>query len=189
MRKLLTALFFAALCGTASAAEITLTEREGYKPVIEVTGRIVNGDSDKFLAVIGKHRRGIVIMEGPGGDVDDALRIGVTIAARGFATYVRPVKACHSGCALMWLVGKDRYIGKSGQVGFHTVYNVDTKERREPVNDWIRHTYLQYARLKPAVADYITKAGPDEIALLTPKDAKRVGIPVQFNAEPDWKAQ
>lgn len=188
MRKLLTALVLAALCGTASAAEITLTERKGYKPVIRIAGWIEPGDFERFRDIALRHPKAIVVLDGPGGHAQAALKIGQLVSISDYRTYVEPGRQCLSSCALLWIVGRQRYADPTATIGFHGIYNQETKKRNRIADQWIRDEYLFPTMLKPEAREFITAAGPDQLSFLTKKAAKRLGIAVTY-AEPDWKAQ
>jgi len=70
------------------------------------------------LAVLQK-KPAIVFLDSLGGKLMVALKIGLLIHKYGFSTAVADMTNCFSVCALIWIAGKERYIGAGALVGFH----------------------------------------------------------------------
>jgi len=60
---------------------------------------------------------GIVVFESPGGDIEEALRIGLAIKQDGLETGVATV--CASACPYSFIAGRERILLPGGKLGFH----------------------------------------------------------------------
>jgi len=92
--KLLTILFVFVVCMPAFAGDVWLsTSRSGNYKAIVLEGEITSGDFDSFRRVVkaGKGKISDVYIFSPGGDFDEAMKIGRAIRALELSTYV-PMK-------------------------------------------------------------------------------------------------
>src|SRR6202022_3676473 len=87
------------------------------------TGTITPGSSESFATEVGRHSEYIktVVLNSPGGSVNDALAMGRLIRERRFATEVEPGKFCVSSCPLVFVGGVDRRAGDRATIGVHQV--------------------------------------------------------------------
>jgi hypothetical protein len=87
------------------------------------TGTITPGISEAFAAEANK--RGdyikIVVLNSPGGSVNDALAMGRLIREKKFATEVEAGKYCASSCPLVFAGGLERRAGDRAVIGVHQV--------------------------------------------------------------------
>src|SRR4051812_25448805 len=85
------------------------------------TGTITPGISEAFAAEVA--RRGdyirTVVLNSPGGSVNDALAMGRLIREKKFATEVEAGKYCASSCPLAFAGGGGRRAGANAAVGGH----------------------------------------------------------------------
>jgi hypothetical protein len=83
------------------------------------TGTITPGSSESFATEVGRHSEYIktVVLNSPGGSVNDALAMGRLIRERRFATEVEPGKFCVSSCPLVFVGGVDRRAGDRATIG------------------------------------------------------------------------
>lgn len=87
------------------------------------TGAISPGIAKAFAEEIAKRGSYVktVILESPGGSVQDALAMGRLIRDKGFATEVGAGKYCASSCPLVFAGGVERYAGKGAAIGVHQI--------------------------------------------------------------------
>jgi hypothetical protein len=87
------------------------------------SGTITPGISEVFAAEVGKRGDYIktVVLNSPGGSVDDALAMGRLIRERKFATAVEAGKTCASSCPLVFAGGVERRAGDKAAIGVHQV--------------------------------------------------------------------
>ena len=64
----------------------------------------------------------IVVLDSPGGFVDEGIRIGHALKQSGLATGVD--HRCASACTLAFAAGKDRILLPPGRLGFHGCHDV-----------------------------------------------------------------
>ena len=162
---------------TASAADIWF-EKVGRIPVIFIKGEIVRGDSDKFDRLASKLKPGsaLVVMGSPGGLMLDGLDIGITIRNKRFATTV-PNATCSSICGFMWLAGVNRFAHPEAEIGFHGIYDMDTKQTTSAGNALLG-AYLSKLGLSYSAIAELTKEAHDSMTWLDSAMAKRLGIKI-----------
>jgi hypothetical protein len=87
------------------------------------TGTITPGISESFAAEVGKRGDYIktVVLNSPGGSVNDALAMGRLIRDRKIATEVEAGKYCASSCPLVFAGGVERRAGDKAVIGVHQV--------------------------------------------------------------------
>ena len=87
------------------------------------TGTITPGLSEKFAAEVA--RRGdyirTVVLNSPGGSVNDALAMGRLIREKQFATEIESGRYCASSCPLVFAGGVERRAGDKASIGVHQV--------------------------------------------------------------------
>jgi hypothetical protein len=92
------------------------------------TGTITPGSSEAFAAEV--TRRGdyvkTVVLNSPGGSVNDALAMGRLIREKKFATEVEAGKTCASSCPLVFAGGVERRAGANAAIGVHQVAAVSS---------------------------------------------------------------
>lgn len=87
------------------------------------TGAIAPGIGKVFAEEIAKRGSYVktVVLESPGGSVQDALAMGRLIRDKGFSTEVRAGKYCASSCPLVFAGGVERRAGKGAAIGVHQI--------------------------------------------------------------------
>jgi hypothetical protein len=73
------------------------------KVILTVSGYITPVDGTLFLDVVNRSAPNVIEIEGPGGDMLSAARIGVVIHERALATHA--IGNCRSACAYIWIAG------------------------------------------------------------------------------------
>ncbi len=181
------ALFTAAL--SAQAAEITAHRyqadyEDGPGAYIFITGETERGDYQRFLnampeaiALHGSRQFPIdVWLEGPGGDLDEALRLGRLIYDLGFFTLVDANEECASACALIWLGGARLFMKSEARVGFHQAY--DSVGTASVTGNALVGHYMSEVGLSASVVRYVMTAEPGELEWLRPDQLESIGLPV-----------
>jgi hypothetical protein len=87
--------------------------------IVVVRGVIEEGDHRRFRELLDLVNPDLVMMESPGGFAEDALLMAEEIHHRGLKTFIGPEQACVSGCAFMFLSGRDKYLTNSSGLGLH----------------------------------------------------------------------
>ena len=173
------------MIAAARAADVSYSSAQGLS-FISITGPIVEGDSDKFNQLAASMTGPVVVaLESPGGALLEGLVIGEAIRAKGYSTAVFSKSRCASTCGLNWLAGKIRYVGTSGEVGFHAAYTGSGDEAKEiGSGNAIIGAYLTKLGLSYNAVLFVTSAHPDGMSWLHPTDAQENGINVVTLPDP-----
>jgi hypothetical protein len=93
---------------------------------LEATGTIAPGTAERFKAEIDKRGDYVktVVLNSPGGSVQDALAMARLIRDRGLGTLVEADGYCASSCPLVFAGGIERTAEKGASVGVHQVLAV-----------------------------------------------------------------
>ena len=186
-----------AFTGYASieAAEITISKRsDDDQSIITISGEIVEGDDDKFLALARKAPNSLVSLKSPGGLIEPAMEIGRMVWFNDMGTFVTEGE-CASACGLIWLAGNPRAISTNGKVGFHAVYTEPSKmmAKESSSGNALVGAYLSSLKLGSKVIEYATEASPRSMKWLNEADAEEIGLEVlfldrEFKAVDDYNA-
>lgn len=101
----------------AGAAEYSYRTNERDEVVMRLAGRITAMDGAIFLAEVREHEPRIIELEGPGGDMLSAVRIGVIIHERYLRTHA--VGTCLSACAYIWISGLKMIADEGVEISNH----------------------------------------------------------------------
>lgn len=85
------------------AAEYAVRTNSAGDVALTLSGPISSVDGAVFLEQVNRNKPRIIEVEGPGGDLLSALRIGVIIHERYMWTHA--VGPCRSACAYIWIAG------------------------------------------------------------------------------------
>jgi hypothetical protein len=86
---------------------------------------------------------------------------------------------CASACALMWLAGNPRYIGKGAHIGFHAVYiERGGKLMESGMGNALVGAYLNQLGLSHRAIAFVTSAPPEGVEWLDASKARSVGVDV-----------
>jgi hypothetical protein len=174
MKRLLTIVFACFLTHqTIEAAEISIVSPETpeHPAIIMIKGMLMNEDYHfhedvtLFSNVADRQKNAIVFLEGPGGKLRTALEIGLAINQRGFSTAVADGAMCNSSCALVWLGGKERFMGKDAIIGFHAASGIPAKPGESPkissVGNAMAGAYMAQVGIKDLLTvAFLTRAPP-----------------------------
>lgn len=165
-----------------AAADMQIFAMHGSdKSFIQVSGEIVEGDAERFFDLVRGIDGATVLLESPGGLIQEAFSIGAEIYGRNFATLVLPESECYSACALIWLAGGRRYLSSSSVIGVHAAYYEagDGSLNVAGAGNAEIGAFLSAVGLRREAIRYITTAEPDEDFLfLTPEISRKLGIEV-----------
>lgn len=187
MKKVLIALSLG-IAGLSNAANIIF---EPAKPnekrnALFISGEIVKGDFDKFknaLNKINNDKPVMVLLDGPGGSLIDAIQIGLAINKLKYDT-VAYRGICASACAYIWLAGARAIIDmdENAKVGFHSPYFVDKFGNKKSDNSAsaILGGYLRDIGAGYSIITYATAVDGDSISWLTEPKAKEMGLSAEF---------
>ncbi len=96
----------------------------GTGGALHLTGSIEPGSAERVRSELEARGEYVttVVLESPGGSVEDALAIGQMIRERGLATEVPAGALCASSCPLAFAAGAERRATAESAIGLHQVY-------------------------------------------------------------------
>lgn len=111
--RFLLSLFAGALCCSTQAAEIrtgSLNHRAEMFSIV-ISGEIVSGDTERLSLLLKDTPLQLynqITLSGPGGNVDEAIKMAELLRPRYFQITVPKNKTCASACFIVWLAGAPR---------------------------------------------------------------------------------
>jgi len=174
--------FLIAMSSASAAADLNVVGSE-----IEIRGRIVERDGLTFKMIsdtIGSD--GVVVLRSDGGTVAAALQIGAIARLKGWKTIVPDDALCVSSCALIWVAGTPRVVGKGARIGFHSAYTLENgKMVVSGSANALVGAYLRDMGLSPKAIAFATESRPESLRWLTWPEAHAVGLEFTYgNDEP-----
>lgn len=115
--RTLTALTLACWCAETAAADYTYRTNPNGDVVLTLSGPITSVDGAVFLHEVNRNKPRIVELEGPGGDLLSAVRIGVIIHERYMWTHA--IGPCRSACAYIWIAGLHMLADEGVEIANH----------------------------------------------------------------------
>ena len=109
----------------ALAAEVTVEEWKGHS-VLKLTGEIDTGtfkqlDAQSANIMPLSYGLPVLLLDSPGGRVDEAMKISDLLDRKPFHTVVPDGAKCASSCAsIIFIAGKARTVEESGLLGQHS---------------------------------------------------------------------
>jgi hypothetical protein len=135
--------------------------------VLRVSGEFTGGIADAVETDLSNTDPAvrIVVFNSPGGDIEEAIRIGNAIKRHGVATGVSA--ECDSACTYSFIAGRERILLPPARLGFHachkTVWFVDCRNDR----------YIAYLTANGVQEQFIRRAlavNPHDIWFPTPSE-------------------
>lgn len=201
-----TASLVAAVQTTPAKAAMVYRVHTGDKDVstLVLRGQIVAGDLGRLQRVTAKvppSQRIVLMLESPGGSIDEGIAIGRYVYAAKITTVAIQGPGCHSSCAFVFLAGRDpneqplRIMMKGARVGFHQgaigtlpagqVYSASDIETATGIGqDIVKriNAYFHEIKADPEFLTLVLSAPHRGITLLNEFDALRLGIYVMDTA-------
>ncbi|MBZ9873184.1 hypothetical protein LB542_20270 [Mesorhizobium sp. BR1-1-9] len=167
------------ISGSATAANIEFVGSNGTVDVVSITGEIIQGDADRFYDLVQNRGSVLVILQSPGGLIEEALQIGARIRLNNYVTSVGANGECYSACGLIWVAGTRRYMSSTSKIGFHAAYTEENGQYKESgVANAEVGSYLTHLGLRIEAIRFFTVPGPTEMLLLSAESARALGIDV-----------
>lgn len=148
------------------AMEFKLVEWRSHQ-VLRANGEIIKGDASalaKWLPALKPLPYGlpVILLNSPGGNVDEALRISELLTSRWVHTVVPSGARCASACAsIFFIAGKDRTVEEGGLLGQHSCSVGGIKDQQ--CNDTISANAIAQGVSHGSIAAFITYADPSEM--------------------------
>ncbi|UYO01428.1 MAG: hypothetical protein KIT02_11975 [Devosia sp.] len=157
----------------------------GSGGLLSLTGTIDPGSAERFAAEIAARGEYVsrVLLDSPGGSVDDALMIGRLIREQELSTEVADGKLCASSCPLIFASGAERFAGRDAAIGVHQVYaaalsgdavealsvaGVAMADAQRVTAEITRH--LSESGVDPALWLHALETPPDRLYYLSPEE-------------------
>lgn len=162
---------------------LVLTQTDGATYRLE--GEISAGDADRLAGLISQAepRPDTLILQSPGGSVQDALALGRVIRREGISTQMLAGEFCYSACPYLLASGTTRTIDRQASVGVHQHYFGQNTflPAAFAVEDIQRGqaevmTYLDEMGIDPLVMQHALSTPPDEIYVLLPDELQQYGF-------------
>jgi hypothetical protein len=148
--------------------------------VLLVSGVIGPGSYDEFRTAISRNTPKIIVIEGPGGVLGEALLIGEEIRRRRLDTLVAAHHRCASACAVVFLSGHTRYLGAGASVGLHSASFADG--RTDPEATQVMAAYLSKLGVPSSTLVRMAHTAPSDIRWLTKAEQQAIGIRIYQEA-------
>src|SRR5215510_187709 len=191
---------------TPAMAAMVYQVHTGDKDIstLVLRGQIVPGDLARLQRVTAKvppSQRIALMLDSPGGSIDEAIAIGRYVYAAKITTIAIQGPGCHSSCAFVFLAGRDaseqpmRIMMKGARIGFHqgqissvpanqTYSASDIQTATQMGQDMVKRVngYFQEIKADPEFLTMMLSAPNRSITLLNEFDALRLGIYVMDTA-------
>jgi hypothetical protein len=132
----------AAMAVPASAMDFRLLQSRGQRAILAL-GPINPGDAPRLAAALSlatRDKAGTkeLLLDSPGGSVDEALAMAEIMDRAGVRTVVPAGAMCGSACAsVLFVSGKYRSIDKGGVLAIHSCYDALSGRQIESCNEQI----------------------------------------------------
>jgi hypothetical protein len=169
----------------AAAATIEVQHPSDGPPLVLVSGEFEFSDVGTFSAAVSPLSKATVSFASDGGALLAGIRIGTLIREKRFATLVADGATCASACAVAWLGGEKRFVGRGANVGFHAAYVLKAggAVAESAPGNAVLGAYLDRLGLSEEAIRYVTDADPSTIHWMSMIEAADHGIVVaQWNA-------
>jgi hypothetical protein len=139
-----------------------------------LSGVIQPGAYRQFRSAISRGEPALVVLDSPGGVLGEALLIGDEVRRRGLNTLVGPNDSCASACAVVFLSGRTKFMGKGASVGLHSAFNLDGKVDKQATQ--IMASYLSGVGVPKSLLRRMAATGPTQMRWLTRAEQKALRI-------------
>jgi hypothetical protein len=151
------------------------TARASDEPeALLVSGVIGPGSYDEFRNALMHSSPQLVVLDGPGGILGEALMIGEEIRRRNLDTLVGPNRSCASACAVVFLSGRTKYMASGAAVGLHAASFADG--RADPEATEVMAAYLRGVGVPNATLKRMARTAPSDIRWLSRAEMRALGI-------------
>ncbi len=168
----------------ARAATITPVWLDGgqNRAVILINGRIVPGDSARFvsaMSAVARFRTGARVvataLNTPGGSVVEGKSISMFIGFNHLDTVLYPGATCASACAEMFLSGNRKIMGPGARIGVHRASTLDGVETASTLDtSWRMARTLAGLGASRRVVDKLMATPPGAVSWLSADDLRGV---------------
>ncbi|KPQ02779.1 MAG: putative periplasmic protein [Rhodobacteraceae bacterium HLUCCA12] len=183
LHKFCTSILLAALPLAAAApavAEGASIEQWRGHSVIRISGEIHSGLSDQLAGIIDQadiwaDGTRVLLLDSPGGSVDEAFRVSDVIQRSATRTVVPNGASCASACAsIVFVAGQYRTVEPFGRLGQHSCSRSELPDQQ--CNDEIAAHAVQNGVSHGSIAAFVTYALPSEMIWFSREDVDGWGL-------------
>jgi hypothetical protein len=162
--------------GAAERADAAGTrgEEAGDRVVLVMSGMIGRGSYREFRRAVSRSKAEVVVLEGPGGILGEALLIAEEVRRRGLTTIVAADRRCASACAIIFLAGRTKHMGPGAAVGLHAASFENGVA--DPQATSIMAGYLRQLGVPSSTLQRMASTAPQDIRWLTRAEKKALRI-------------
>ncbi|MBZ9679638.1 MULTISPECIES: hypothetical protein [unclassified Mesorhizobium] len=163
----------------ANADGLQLEQWRGHT-VLRLSGPIKEGAADEFARLIPTvpslpHGMPVLLLDSPGGLVDEAFRISALMDLHPMHTVVPDGAHCASACAsIVFVAGAYRTVEEGGLLGQHSCSLGGQAD--QACNDRISSHAVDHGVSYGSISAFITYVAPDKIVWFSRQDAEGWGI-------------
>lgn len=150
-------------------------------------GEINVGDLERWVIPAFKNAKGkkYIFLNSPGGDVEEAMKIGRYFKKNEFSVSVAYGDSCYSSCVFLLAGGVDRHA--VGKVGVHRPYfgsldkslsTSQIKEFREKINLNLK-SYLTEMDINPSLVEVMNSYPPENMKILNNEELRTYRLNIQ----------
>ena len=179
LRSVMVLLFSIAMSTGVFAADFAVDQWRG-KTVLTMTGPITQGDANRFSEMAPQipaaaHGVPILLLDSPGGSVDEAMHISQMMESYHFHTVIPDKARCASACAsIIFLAGTYRTVEPFGLLGQHSCSLNGRAD--QACNDAIALHAVTKGVSHGSVAAFVTYTPPDDILWFSREAADGWGL-------------
>jgi hypothetical protein len=155
-----------------AAGERAAASRE--QVVLVMSGMIGRGSHREFRRAVSRSKAEVVVLEGPGGILGEALLIAEEVRSRGLTTVVAANGRCASACAIVFLAGRTKHMGRGAAVGLHAASFENGVA--DPQATSIMAGYLRQLGVPANTLRRMASTAPQDIRWLTKAEQKALRI-------------
>ena len=183
LKKFRTTLSIAAIPLLAAAgvsAESVGTERWRGHSVVRISGAISSGLAERMVEAIDQadvwaDGTRVVLLDSPGGSVDEAFRVSEVLRQSSVRTVVPNGASCASACAsILFVAGRYRTVEPFGRIGQHSCSRAGLPDQQ--CNDEIAEHAVQNGVSHGSISAFVTFAAPSEMIWFSREDVDGWGL-------------
>jgi hypothetical protein len=180
----------AAFVGPSTAAKLTLVRVKGKHAVIQLSGRIDQGDSDTFVTLLQKAIAAnqlidSVQLNSTGGMVGEGAKIAAMIRTAKLSTQVGEGAICASACFLVFAAGEKRFAASGAFIGVHKASEKNGRESSQSAAATLAMAgFARELGVPSAITAKMMATPPARIQWLDSRDLKAMGVAVGSTPAP-----
>jgi hypothetical protein len=147
----------------------------GREPLV-LSGVIGPGAFLRFKAELDRRNPDVVVVDGPGGRVFEAVLIGTEIRRRGLSTVVPKNRSCASACTIVFLSGRTRSLQSGASLGLHAA--ADGGHAADPAGTKFMYGYLSRVGVSKDLAREMAAVPPNRVKWLNAAQQRALGVRV-----------